>query len=57
MENCLQLCYLHLLQHTQGPHQVHLQGWLQAPQHGVQLLMHLSKEQRRKQVQPATTTP
>jgi hypothetical protein len=56
MENRVQLCLVHVLQHAQRPHQVHLQGRLQAPQHGVQLLMHLRKEHSEEQAQPATTT-
>ena len=31
-EHSLQLGLQHLLQHTQGPHHVHLQSWLQAHQ-------------------------
>lgn len=43
-EHSLQLGLPGLLQHTQGPHHVHLQGWLQACQLRPQLLMHLGKD-------------
>lgn len=41
VEDSLELCLPHLLQHTQSPHQVHLQSWLQARQRRPQPLVHL----------------